>query len=262
MGSILYASPDFEKHSKRGGTVRQTGNILQILHRKVNPFNPATTTQQYNRQIIAYLSKVWVLLSSSNKSSWETVSFGSSSYFNAFLAVNYLNVKLSLPVIQNGSNCYKLVCLMSFSISNTHSNVELTVVQSLAADLIAKWGDASLDLYSSDSEPLLSHSYNPPGLYSCQITTSNSVTVSQIIFSLPNVLTSLSSINPNIIFLLANDQLLSSEAVNNILINLDDNNQSFGAVNLSGQLPAAPPTGAGLIALSALEAKGWSVATD
>lgn len=55
---------------------------------------------------------------------------------------------------------------------------------------------------------------------------------------------------------------LTVAQVNKILTTLDANGLSDGIVEISGQTPAAAPTGAGAAAVTSLEAKGWIVSTD
>jgi hypothetical protein len=57
-------------------------------------------------------------------------------------------------------------------------------------------------------------------------------------------------------------QLLPVSSVNGILTDLDSNGLSGGTITIDGQTPPAPPSGAGVVALANLNAKGWTVATD
>jgi hypothetical protein len=55
---------------------------------------------------------------------------------------------------------------------------------------------------------------------------------------------------------------LPTSSVNAILVSLDNAGLHNGSVNLSHQSPSAPPSGAGVTAVSSLIAKGWTVQTD
>jgi len=55
---------------------------------------------------------------------------------------------------------------------------------------------------------------------------------------------------------------LPTSEVNAILVELDANGVLNGTVFLSGQTPAAPPSGAGIIAAANLVINGWTVITD
>jgi len=55
---------------------------------------------------------------------------------------------------------------------------------------------------------------------------------------------------------------LSQSVVNSILVDLDSHGILNGTVNLSGQTPAAPPSGAGITAAANLVINGWTVTTD
>lgn len=50
--------------------------------------------------------------------------------------------------------------------------------------------------------------------------------------------------------------------VNDILVKLDGWGRSNGSIDISGQTPSAPPSGAGATAVTNLIGKGWSVTTD
>jgi hypothetical protein len=65
-----------------------------------------------------------------------------------------------------------------------------------------------------------------------------------------------------IIEFLGSGNTLSAAQVNAILIVLDANGLSNGTVDLSGQTPAAPPTGAGLHSATNLYGKFWLVTVD
>lgn len=54
----------------------------------------------------------------------------------------------------------------------------------------------------------------------------------------------------------------TTSEINAFLVALDANGISNGNVNVSQQIPAAPPSGAGITAVTNLIGKGWSVATD
>lgn len=51
-------------------------------------------------------------------------------------------------------------------------------------------------------------------------------------------------------------------SVNSVLVSLDNAGITNGSVNLSSQIPSAPPSGAGLTAKTNLIGKGWTVITD
>ncbi len=70
------------------------------------------------------------------------------------------------------------------------------------------------------------------------------------------------SSNPNIITLNLFGSQLPVSDINNILINLDSFGLLNGFVRLDGQTPAAPPSGAGAVAKTSLQGKGWTVITD
>lgn len=55
---------------------------------------------------------------------------------------------------------------------------------------------------------------------------------------------------------------LTTAQVNAILTTLDANGVENGVVDISGQTTPAPPSGAGITAVTNLEAKGWIVSTD
>lgn len=55
---------------------------------------------------------------------------------------------------------------------------------------------------------------------------------------------------------------LTSAQVDAVLVALDGNGIANGSVNLSGQIPPAPPTPTGLTAKTSLEGKGWTVTVD
>lgn len=55
---------------------------------------------------------------------------------------------------------------------------------------------------------------------------------------------------------------LSTDSVNDILVLVAGNGVADGFIDLSGQTPTAPPTGAGITAKASLEANGWTVVTD
>jgi hypothetical protein len=67
--------------------------------------------------------------------------------------------------------------------------------------------------------------------------------------------------NPNIDTISANTNRLSQSAVNNILINLDNNGLSNGNCQLSSGTNAAP-SGDGITAKTNLQSKSWSVYTN
>jgi len=55
---------------------------------------------------------------------------------------------------------------------------------------------------------------------------------------------------------------LPTTEINQVLIHLDSQGNSYGQVALDGQNPLAPPSGAGITAVSNLIGKSWSVLTD
>lgn len=59
-----------------------------------------------------------------------------------------------------------------------------------------------------------------------------------------------------------NQSALTVTAVNTILTTLDGYGLHNGTVDLSGQTPAAPPSGAGAASAANLSGKGWTVTTD
>ena len=58
------------------------------------------------------------------------------------------------------------------------------------------------------------------------------------------------------------NNLLSSAYINKILNDLVFNSLSNGTLNLSGQMPPAPPTGQGLLDLAVLHLRGWTTSVD
>ena len=66
----------------------------------------------------------------------------------------------------------------------------------------------------------------------------------------------------NLINLDLSGNALTSASVNRTLAGLVFNGLSNGNLNLSGQLPPAPPTGQGLLDLAILRARGWTIAVD
>jgi hypothetical protein len=68
--------------------------------------------------------------------------------------------------------------------------------------------------------------------------------------------------NPLITSLTVIDCSLPVAVVNSLLVSLDGFGLSGGHITLSGQTPAAPPSGAGLTAVTNLLGKGWTVTTD
>ena len=76
--------------------------------------------------------------------------------------------------------------------------------------------------------------------------------------NLTNIVTLPSGVNNLVVLSCA----LTVGQVNKILTTLDANGLSDGIVEISGQTPAAAPTGAGAAAVTSLEAKGWIVSTD
>jgi hypothetical protein len=68
--------------------------------------------------------------------------------------------------------------------------------------------------------------------------------------------------NPSLLTCRVNNNNLPTLQINNALIILDTNGLLNGSFTSFGQVPAAPPSGAGAVAKTNLQGKGWSVTTD
>lgn len=91
---------------------------------------------------------------------------------------------------------------------------------------------------------------------------SNNPQIEQLVLT-GNSLTTLDiSNNPVLMDITASVNNLTVAAVNSILAQLDAFGLLNGIVDLSGQVPAAPPSGAGIVAANNLTIKGWLVLTD
>jgi len=119
------------------------------------------------------------------------------------------------------------------------------------------WGDGEIETMVLDgSSQFLNHTYSQPGTYDIKVrgtleelTEVHSNSSSLIRFLLPLIASHIQEI-------ILQNNLLSADMVNQLLMTVDSLGTSGGVINLIGN---ASPTGAGLIAMANLQARGWTI---
>jgi len=119
------------------------------------------------------------------------------------------------------------------------------------------WGDGEIETVVLDgSSQFLNHEYSQPGTYDIKVrgtleelTEVHSNSSSLIRFLLPLIASHIQEI-------ILQNNLLSADMVNQLLMTVDSLGTSGGVINLIGN---ASPTGDGITAMNNLIARGWTI---
>lgn len=151
---------------------------------------------------------------------------------------------------------------VSATISHTYDSVGDRTIKILASDIVTINTEIDLNISRIDitSAPSLV-SLATTGSSLSMIDVSNNINIDTLFISSGN-LNDIELPSAPISSLNLSNNLLSTETINRILIQIDEYGLTGGRITLSQQTPSAPPTGAGITAASNLVAKGWTVTTD
>lgn len=182
---------------------------------------------------------------------------------SGFTGLDYLELSGTSISSFNTSPLLNSTSLSNFIITN--SAITSIDPSNLAAG-------CSIDLQSNDINSINTASFNAPTTLNVAINNLTSFNVgtlamapnSQLIIGTNNITTLInpSAISTNILILFAQSNKIPASQVNAVLIALDAGGVSNGTIQISGQTPAAPPSGAGITAKNNLISKGWTVLTD
>lgn len=93
MSNIQYTDPLDPRHKKRRGSVYQSGVQLFMQHRRVNPRDEKTALQQFNRNIVEYVSRMWKDLTAPEKATWTPCPGETLTGYYLYMSVNIIDME-------------------------------------------------------------------------------------------------------------------------------------------------------------------------
>lgn len=265
MANVSYGDMVVELKGRSSGKVYQKTKFGYIQRKRVKPSNPNTPLQQATRRAIPTLNRQWSTLTETQRLNWFAAAVYPATGASDFISRNFDLLKYNMQQITDPT--YTPVPDtpgdpgLNGSASNPLVHLTYTILKgSVTFDI--DWSDGTIESFPLASVFDVSHQYaGSPNVDIFPIISDKSFPWT---FS-SNQGTSLTQFQigaPNIIGLDLSGELFATAEVNSLLISLDALGTFFGSVDLSGQTPAAPPSGAGITALNNLIAKGWITSVD
>lgn len=265
MANVSYGDIVVELKGKSSGRVYQKTKMGTVQRKLVKPVNRQSALQQNGRLAIGRLSKMWSTITAAERAAWNSAAIAPIDGFKSFIKKNYNLARYNHPITTSPSYTPTPDSIGDAEYNGTVTTPTLHItitIQKGYVSLYVDWGDGITATYSTNSIFDISHTYTgTPSVNASFSISDTSYTASLSTNNGGN----LHSFNPQGYSLqtldISKEKIPVSE-VNAILQAYDSYGSTFGILNISGQTPAAAPTGAGITAKNNLITKGWTVTTD
>jgi len=265
MANVSYGDIVTELKGGSSGRVYQKSLYGTVQRRRVKPVNRATSFQMATRRAIATLNRQWGTLTETLRQAWIAAAILPLTGANLYCSRNFDNFRYNLPQVTDPN--YTPVPDspgdpgLNGSVATPTVHLTYTIFKGYVTFDI-DWGDGTIVSYPLANLFDVQHTYaGSPAVDILGSISDKSYTWS-ISSNAGGNLTDFSTGAPGLIGLDLHNEKLTVTTVNSILTALDGFNTQFGTLDISGQSPAAAPTGAGITAKENLIAKGWTVLTD
>lgn len=265
MANVSYGDMITELKGGSNGRVYQAGKFGYMQRKRVKPHNPQSPFQEATRMAIATLNQQWKTLTEPERLAWIAAATGNNTGSQQYVSRNFDASRYNGNIIADVN--YTPVPDspgdpgLNGSVSTPHVHLNITLMKGVVS-LAVDWGDGNTATFPASSAFDISHNYTGSPAVDILLSISDSSFFWAIDSNGSGTLTDFNTGGGNLIALDLSAEKLTVSTVNSILSALDNFNRKFGTLDLSGQTPAAAPTGAGITAKNNLIAKGWSVSTD
>jgi hypothetical protein len=185
--------------------------------------------------------------------------------FSLYVSANYNNSRFRAPLLTTPvtTPTPQLLINLGFgTIATILVSWTIAALKGMFTTSVDWLGSGITQNYPLANNTVISHTYTTGTGAGASIGISDDSLFYSVHSNQSNCITDVGDLTAWIIDLDLSGEKLNSTQVNSVLQTMFTFGYSFGTIDVSGQTPAAPPTGTGITAKNNLIYRGWKVTTD
>jgi len=265
MANIIYGDIVVELKGSVNGRTYQKTKYGFTQRRRVKPVNPNSFLQQLTRSTITALSRQWAALSESSRLAWMQRAIFPRNGYQEFISAAFLFSRYNVPFNTNPAAVPYADTVAVIGGSGIFADVHVNWLfyqYSLPYQLQIDWiavQQPDLPAIAVNNIVFVNHS---TAAVSSNIVSPNSGSLYGFASQSGGNVSSFDDKRIGLVYLDLTGEKLTTVTVNELLAFFVDKKTTNGSLLVSGQTPAAPPTGQGIVDAATLIARGWAVETD